>query len=166
MERIYFRFEDQNRAVGEIIERDASLPPPLSGRGPKVERILELYRPEDCLPRRECVYSLDHEDYSRAGIQTSKRFIHSLRLIGPVEQRDMVWIGALQKKHPEGLQTESAKYHMRKLASKDPNTRHSDEEIARWYWSGISSASPDFEYVARSAQVLGSRPLPGISWGL
>lgn len=159
MEKIYFRFEDRSREVGEIIERDPDLPAPLSERYPGIERILDQYRPDGSLSRRECVYSLEHGDHAKAGIQTTRRFIHTLRLIGPVERRDMIWIGALQAKHPNTYGSEIATRLMhQRLKSRYPDAALPDEELARRYWSGAPSASPKFEFVARSAQVLSTKP--------
>lgn len=158
MEKIYFRFEDRSREVGEIIERDPGLPAPLSERYPGIERILDQYRPDECLSRRDCVYSLASEKDSRAGIQVQIQYVHKLELIGPIERRDMIWIGALQAKHPNTYNSESETRIMQRLASRNQYATLSDEELARRYWTGAPSAEPAFEFVARSAQVLSTKP--------
>src|SRR5271155_4435249 len=98
--KTYNRIEKDKRPFGGIFTRSG--PPPLNQDYPVVESILERRRPAECLSRSESVNMREDRDFSMMGIDTfDNGYVHQLEPLGPVETRDVVWIGALQARYPK-----------------------------------------------------------------
>lgn len=140
--KTYNRIEGNKRTPGDIITRSG--PPPLDKDYAGVEAILERRRPPECLSRSESVNMREDRDFSLMGIDTIEQgYVHQLEPLGPVEARDVEWIGALQRRYPK-----------RTLNLKDKYPGVSDDELAERYWSGELSASPSIEFAAKEAIVV------------
>jgi hypothetical protein len=140
--KMYNRIEKDRRPLGDIIMRSG--PPPLSQDYAVVEKILESRRPPACLSRSESVNMREDRNFSLMGIDTiDAGYVHQIEPLGPVEARDVEWIGALQRRYPKrGLN----------LTDKYPSV--SDDELADRYWRGELSASPSIEIAAKEAKVV------------
>jgi hypothetical protein len=85
-------------------------------------------------------------------------YVHQLEPLGPVEARDVEWIGALQRRY--------LKKNL-KLTDKYPGV--SDDELADRYWRGELSASPSIEIATKEAKVVSVEdelsPVRPSKWG-
>jgi hypothetical protein len=143
-DKTYNRIEEARRVVDDIIARCG--PPPLERDYATVECILERRRPDKCLPRSESVNMREDRDFSMMGIDAfDSGYIHQLKPLGTVEERDVKWIGALQVRHP--------KPNIR-INCPDKYEGVSDNDLADWYWCGKLSDIPSVEYVTEKARVV------------
>jgi hypothetical protein len=140
--KTYNRIEEVKRAVGCVITRSGT--PPLAQDYAVVECILESRRPAKCLSRSLSVNMREDRDFSMMGIGTfTCGYVHQLEPLGPVEARDVVWIGALQVRFPKSGLT---------LPDRYPGL--SDDELADRYWRGELSVKPSVEHATKEARVV------------
>ena len=139
--KTYKRIEKDKRPVGEVITRSGA--PPLEKDYAAVETILESRRPSRCLSRSESVNMREDRDFSLMGIDFDSGYVHLVEPLGPVEARDVKWIGALQARYPKGG-----------LTLRDKYCGVSDDELADRYWRGERSAEPSVEHVTNEARVV------------
>jgi hypothetical protein len=75
--------------------------------------------------------------------------VHQVVPTGPVEQRDVTWIGYLQlllNRNPR----------IRAVSEEQRMSRHglTNDELAQRYWQGTSSSTPNLEHVTSQAEVV------------
>lgn len=86
----------------------------------------------------------EDRDFSLMGINTFNHgYVHQLEPLGPVEARDVEWIGALQRRYSKPSL---------KLSDKYPGV--TDDELADRYWRGTLSAKPSVELATKEAKVV------------
>jgi hypothetical protein len=140
--KTYNRIEKDKRPVGDIITRSG--PPPLEQDYAVVEAILGSRRPAKCLSRSESVNMREDRDFRMMGIDTfNNGYVHRLEPLGPVEARDVEWIGALQARYPKSGLNLCDKYN-----------GVSDDELADRYWRGELSGRPSVEHATKEAKVV------------
>jgi hypothetical protein len=122
---------------------------------PAIEALLDSCRPDSSIPRSEAVYLSETPEASRHGLRYDEGYVHLVEPVGDVQRRDNNWIGQLQIRHHT---------NSRFARFKDKRLNHlSDVEMATKYFAGEASPNPNWEIVARSAQVKGllsDHPVP------
>ena len=83
------------------------------------------------------------------GMTFSVGYIHTVNPEGEAAPRDLVWTGLLQ-----------LRYYPNTGIRRDLLTELNDDEIARKWWSGEASTSPNWEWIARAAIVIDVDDLP------
>jgi hypothetical protein len=147
MARKYNRIEKQQKPIGHIFGPTGVFP--LGAETPEVEECLERNRPAHCLRRDNCVYMREDRDFSRMGLSYAEGYVHQINPIGPVEQRDVTWIGYLQlllNRNPR----------IRAVSEEQRMARHglTNDELAQRYWQGMVSSTPNLEQVTSQAEVV------------
>ncbi len=86
----------------------------------------------------------EERDFRTVGVPYDRGYVHTIIPIGKVDRRDLTWIGVLQMR-----------YHKREqLRARARYPRVSDDQVVDGYWSGQASDTPDWEWVAKEAQVV------------
>jgi len=143
----YYRIAMQQMPIGYIFGPTGIFP--LGTEARELEECLERNRPACCLQRDGCVYMREDRDFSRMGLSYAEGYVHVVEPIGPVQQRDVTWIGHLQL-----LLNPSA--DIRALSEAQRMRRHglTNDELAQKYWQGSGSPAPHWEHVTSSAKVV------------
>ncbi|MBB6468455.1 hypothetical protein HNQ96_004339 [Aminobacter lissarensis] len=147
MPKTYNRIAKQQKPKGHIFGPTGFFP--LGDEAPEVEECLERNRPAHCLRRDGCVYMREDRDFSRMGLSYSEGYVHHVKPTGPVEQRDVTWIGYLQlllNRNPR----------IRAVSEKQRMSRHglTNDELAQRYWQGTLCSTPNLEHVTSEAEVV------------
>ncbi len=147
MAKTYNRIAEQQNSEGHIFGATGLFP--LGTEAAEVEDCLERNRPAPCLRRNSCVYMREDRDFSRMGLTYREGYVHQVVPKGPVEQRDVTWIGYLQlllNRNPR----------IRVVSEQHRMSRHglTNDELAQRYWAGTYSSTPSIEHVAAQAEVV------------
>ncbi|WP_047454636.1 hypothetical protein [Rhizobium rhizogenes] len=147
MAKTYNRMAKQPEPKGFIFGATGVFP--LKADSPEVEKCLERNRPTRCLRRDSCVYMREDRDFSRMGLSYSEGYVHQVEPTGPVEQRDVTWIGYLQL-------LLNCNATIQKVSEEQRMSRHgfTNDELAQRYWEGAVSPEPNFEHVTSQAKVV------------
>jgi len=137
----FYRVARTRYEVGHVFKGSNKYP--LQDRFPEVETILERNRPKGKANRAESIYLREDEDFSKAGLTYAKGFVHTVETKDNVERRDLVWTGILQKR-----------YFQDERFRRDECPGLSDDEVAKKWWAGEASQSPDWEWITECATVV------------
>jgi hypothetical protein len=111
----------------------------------RIEEELEKRRPANAMSRRDAVYLLQHTDFTTCGV-VNPGHIYRAEPTGELQQRDLSWIGEMQKallkiKYPDTLK-------------KYPDWNDGlIERCCSGYWTGAATASPDWEFLSTGCTV-------------
>lgn len=129
MAKTYKRIAEQRNSEGHIFGATGVFP--LWAEAAEVEDCLERNRTALCLRRDSCVYMRADRDFSWMGLTYREGYVHQVVPKGPVEQRDVTWIGYLQlllNPNPR----------IRAVSEQQRMSRHglTNDELAQRYWAG------------------------------
>lgn len=150
MGKTYNRIAKDQHAVGHaFMGRGVA---PLLKEHPHVEAFLELHRPPHCMARKDTTYMREDRDFSMMGLQDwyTEGYVHQVEPKGPVEKRDVRWIGALQALMARSEM--ASKYYAARRKTMFEGL--SNEEIAEAYWTGRESREPSWEFVTIEGEVI------------
>jgi hypothetical protein len=95
--KTYYRIAERKYAKGYIMRGRGTRP--LEDKEPFVEQILGQRRPDDSPDRGDSVYMREEREFSTVGVPYDEGYVHEVVPIGKVDQRDLAWIGILQRRH-------------------------------------------------------------------
>jgi hypothetical protein len=136
----YYRIAATRRTEGEVITGPGTRP--LAASEAHIEDILEAHRPKNCPDRGNSVYMRRDKDFATVGVPFDMGFVHTIEPLAEVFQRDLTWIGLLQRRHH---QNPSIKKNLSAL---------DDRTIALNYWNGAAGDKPVWEWVTTTAKVV------------
>jgi hypothetical protein len=137
----YYRIAREKNPKGHVFRGSGKRP--LQDRFPEVEDILERRRPKGKNDRGNSIYLKEDKDFSKVGATYGQGYVHTVDPIGDVEQRDLVWIGILQKR-----------YFPDERFRKNLQPDLTDDQVADKWWAGEGRETPNWEWVAQEVTVL------------
>lgn len=140
----YYRIASKAHPVGHVFKGHGVLP---LAAYTEVEDALGRNKPTASPSRDDCTYMRPDKDFSAVGVDYDDGCVHEVEPVGPVEQRDIYWIGVLVKRHSKSPQMRA-----------DLEPALTDDEVAERYWNGSASKNPTWEWVAKEATVISVDP--------
>ena len=111
----------------------------------EVEAVLEQQRPKHCDCRQDSVFLSETEDSSKHGFEYDAGYLHFAIPFERYVKRDNYWIGQLQLRLNSNAQ-------IKKMCDGTLENL-SNDDLAKNYWNGVPSQSPNWEIVCASATI-------------